>query len=179
MIRKIFYFTISLFFLFPGLFASAEDYTGTRIKDVESLYPKSVIRYSETSDIMNIRGLLQDGKTDLAVEKARDYVERLKKQSGPDVKEFRYFALNALCAALTSKGEIKEAVKTCSRAVKLKPFYWSALNTRGTAYYLSGKNRLALKDYKKALEMVRGSESLVELIQHNIDLVENKMKSSK
>ena len=178
MIRKMSVFIITLFFALSGQY-SAQESTGTRIKDVESFYPKSVLWYSETSDIKEIRGLLQDGEKDLAVEKARDYVSRLKNISGNDGKQLRYFAYNALCAALTSKGDIKEAIESCSRAIEINPSYWTALNTRGTAYYLSGQHKLALNDYKKALEMVKGLESQTELIQHNIGLVEKKLNNSK
>ena len=177
--RKISIFIISLLFVLSGLYAAAEESTGTRIKDVDSYYPKSVVWFSEPGEITGIRTLLQEGKKDLAVEKARDYVARLKNIADPKAKQFRYFALNALCAALTSKGDINEAVDTCSRAILMNPSLWQALNTRGTAYYVSGQNELALKDYRKALDIVKGSESLVDLIQHNIGLVEKKMLDSK
>lgn len=179
MIRKISIFIVSLLFVLSGLYAAAEESTGTRIKNTDSSYSKSVIWFSEPSEITGIRALLQEGKKDLAVEKARDYVASLKTRSGPDAKQLRYFALNALCAALTSKGNINEAVDACSRAIKINTPFWQALNTRGTAYYMSGQNELALKDYRKALSIVKGSEPLVEMIQHNIGLVEKKMLDSK
>jgi tetratricopeptide (TPR) repeat protein len=177
--RKISIFIISLLFVLSGLYAAAEESTGTRIKNADSYYPKTVVWFSEPSEITGIRTLLQEGKKDLAVEKARDYVARLKAISDPKAKQLRYFALNALCAALTSKGDIDEAVETCSRAIKINPSFWQALNTRGTTYYVSGQNELALKDYRKALDIVKGSEPLVELIQHNIEQVEKKMLDSK
>ena len=177
--RKISIFIISLLFVLSGLYAAAEESTGTRIKDVDSYYPKSVVWFSEPGEITGIRTLLQEGKKDLAVEKARDYVARLKNIADPKAKQFRYFALNALCAALTSRGDINEAVDTCSSAIKVNPSLWQAFNTRGTTYYVSGQNELALKDYRKALDIVKGSESLVDLIQHNIGLVEKKMLDSK
>lgn len=177
--RKISIFIISLLFGFSGLYAVAEESTGTRIKDADSAYPKSVVWFSEPGEIIEIRELLQEGKKELAVQKAREYVKRLKNLAGPEAKQLRYFAYNALCAALTSKGEIKEAIDSCTRAIDINPSLWQALNTRGTAYYISGQNELALKDYQKALGIVQGSESLVELIQHNIVLTEKKMADSK
>ena len=173
--RKTLIFIISFLFVLSGLYAAAEESTGTRIKGAESNFPTTVVWFSEPNEIIGIRTLLQEGKKELAVTKAREYIANLKNLSGPQAKHFRYFAFNALCAALTSKGEIKEAVEACSRAVKINPSLWQALNTRGTAYYMSGENELALKDYHRALAIVQGSESLVELIQHNIGLVENKM----
>ncbi len=133
----------------------------------------------EPSEITGIRTLLQEGKKELAVEKAKDYVERIKNIAGPEAKQLRYFGYNALCAALTSKGDIKEAVDACNRAVNINPSLWQALNTRGTAYYVSGQYELAMKDYRKALEIVKGLEPLVDLIQHNIGLTEKKMADSK
>ncbi len=177
--RKISIFTISLLFILSGLYASSEESTGTKIKGIDSSYPQTVVWFSEPCEITEIRTLLQEGKKELAVEKANDYIARLKNIAGPEAKQLRYFAYNALCAALTSKGDIKEAIDSCTRAVKISPSYWQALNTRGTAYYISGQYELALKDYRKALEIVQGEESLVELIQHNIGLVEKKMADSK
>lgn len=179
MIRKISIFIISLLFVLSGFYSAAQESTGTRIKDVDSSYPNSVVWFSEPSEITGIRTLLQEGKKELAVEKARDYVASLQNTGDPKAKQLRYYGLNALCAALTSNGDIKEAVDACNRAVELYPSLWQALNTRGTAYYISGQNELALKDYKKALGIVKGSDSLVELIQHNIGLVEEKMLDSK
>jgi tetratricopeptide (TPR) repeat protein len=170
---------IFILLLLSGLYAIAEDSTGTRIKGADSSYPQTVVWFSEPVEITEIRTLLQEGKKDLAVEKARDYVAHLKNIAGPEAKQLRYFAYNALCAALTSKGEIKDAIDSCTNAVKINPSLWQALNTRGTAYYLSGQYQLALKDYRKALEIVQGEESLVDLIQHNIGLTENKMAGSK
>ena len=177
--RKISIFIISLLFILSGFYVAAEESTGTRIKNVDGSYPKSIVWFSEPGEITEIRTLLQEGKKDLAVEKARDYVARLKNIVDPKAKQLRYFALNALCAALTSKGDINEAVDACSRAIKISPSLWQALNTRGTAYYVSGQNELALKDYRKALDIVKGSESLVDLVQYNIGLVEKEILESK
>ena len=103
--RKVSIFLIFLLFILSGLYTAAEESTGTRIKNADSFYPKSVIWFSEPSEITWINTLLQDGKKDLAVEKARDYVASLKTTSDPKAKKLRYFALNALCAALTSSGK--------------------------------------------------------------------------
>jgi tetratricopeptide (TPR) repeat protein len=177
--RKISIVIILFLFIISGLHTAAEESTGTRIKGADSNFPTTVVWFSEPNEIVGIRTLLQEGKKEPAVIKAREYIASLKNVAGPEAKQYRYFAYNALCAALTSKGEIKEAVDACSRAVKINPSLWHALNTRGTAYYLSGQNELALEDYRKALEIVQGSEPLVELIQHNIGLVEKKMTDSK
>jgi tetratricopeptide (TPR) repeat protein len=177
--RKISIFILSFLFVLSGLYAAAEESTGTRIKDKNSNYPTSVVWFDEPNEIFEIRTLLQDGKKELAVVKAREYIASLKTISGPKAKQLLYFASNALCAALTSKGEFKEAVDACSRAIEINPSFWQALNTRGTTYYMSGQNELALKDYRKALDIVRGSKPLVELIQHNIELVEKKVDGSK
>ncbi len=170
---------ISLLFVLTGQYGVAAESTGTRIKNVESSYQTSVLWLSMPRNIAEIRSLLQEGKKELAVNKARDYVASLKTVSGPEAKQLRYFAHNALCAALTSTGKIKEAIDNCSRAIKLNPSYWQAFNTRGTAYYVSGQNKKALVDYRKALSMVKGSKPLVDLVQHNIDLAEKKKPDSK
>lgn len=169
---------ISLLLALSGNNAIADESTGTRIKDLESAYPETVVWFSQPNEITNIRLLLQEGQKELAVEKAREYVASLENVAGYQAKQMLYFALNALCAALTSSGEIKEAVETCSRAIELYPSSWEALNTRGTAYYISGQIELALEDYRKALGMAQGSESAAGLIQFNIDLAEKKKTGS-
>lgn len=172
--RIVYIFFMSLLIFLTNQSVVTAQSTGTRLKDHESNYQKSVIWFSQPREITDIRLLLQDGKKELAVEKARDYVASLENISGPDAKQFRYFALNALCAALTSTGETNEAIDTCSRAIEINPSLWQAINNRGTAYYVSGQIESALADYRNALNLVQGSEPLVELIQHNIGLAEKK-----
>ena len=169
---------ISLLLALSGKYAVAAESTGTRIEGSENAYQKTVVWFSQPSEITDIRLLLQEGKKELAVEKAREYVASLENVAGYEAKRIRYFALNALCAALTSSGEIKEAIETCSRAIELNPSSWEALNTRGTAYYVSGQIELALEDYRKALGMVHGTESAADLIQFNIGLAEKKKTGS-
>ena len=169
---------ISLLLALSGKYAVAAESTGTRIKNTESAYPETVVWFSQPDEIINIRLLLQEGKKELAVEKAREYVASLEGVAGYETKRIRYLALNALCAALISSGEINEAIETCNRAIKLDPSSWDALNTRGTAYYVSGQIELALEDYRKALSMADGLESATDLIQFNIGLAEKKKAGS-
>jgi len=162
------------------LFVSADHYkvfaqsTGTRINKVDSAYPESVIWFSQPREINDIRLLLQEGKKARAVKKARAYVASLENVGGVEAQQRSYYGLNALCAALTSTGELDEAIDTCSQAITLYPTRWQALNNRGTAYYVSRQIDLALRDYRQALKQVQGSETLTGLIQHNIRLAEEK-----
>jgi len=97
---------------------------------------------------------------------------------GSEAQQRRYYGLNALCAALTSTGKLSEAIDTCSQAITLNSTLWQALNNRGTAYFVSGQIDLALTDYRQALIQVQESETLTDLIQHNIRLAEAKKSNT-
>jgi tetratricopeptide (TPR) repeat protein len=176
--RKILIVLLSLLFVSAGIYEVVAQQTGTRIKGADSSYPETVLWLDQPYEIDAIRLLLQEGKKERAVEKARDYVESLENARGVEAKQRRYYGLNALCAALTSTGELNEAIDTCNQAIALYPTSWLALNSRGTAYYLSGQIELALMDYRKALSRVEGLEAETDLIKHNISLAEAK-KSDK
>ena len=176
--RKISIVFLSLLFVSAGHYKVVAQPTGTRIKEVDSTYPESVLWFGQPHEITDIRLLLQAGKKERAVEKARAYVASLENVGGAEARQRRYYGLNALCAALTSTGELNEAIDTCSRAIKLYPTRWQALNTRGTAYYVSGQIDLALRDYRQALSQVKESETRTDLIQHNIRLAEAKKSNT-
>jgi len=176
--RKIFIALLSLLFVSAGHYKVVAQETGTRIKEVDSSYPESVVWFRQPHEITAIRLLLQEGKKERAVEKARDYVASLENARGAQAKQRRYYGLNALCAALTCTGELNEAIDTCSQAIALYPTRWLALNSRGTAYYVSGQIDLALMDYRKALSQVEASEAVTDLIQHNIRLAEAKKSNT-
>ena len=176
--RKIIIVTLFLLFVSANYYQVFAQSTGTRIKKVESAYPESVIWFSQPREIFDIRLLLQNGEKERAVKKARDYVASLEHVGGVEAEQRLYYGLNALCAALTSAGDVNEAIDSCNRAIKLYPTRWQALNNRGTAYYVSGKLDLALKDFREALKQVQGSETLPELIQHNIKLAEEKKSNT-
>ena len=148
--------------------------TGSHITGSPHNAPETVVWFSEPREITDIRLLLQAGKKQEAIELARKYMNKLQGIAGLEAQVFRYYGLNALCAALTSAGQLHEAIENCSRAIKMFPKRWQALNNRAVAYYISGQTELALQDYNLALSQVQESKPLAELIQHNIDLVNAK-----
>lgn len=148
--------------------------TGTHIREGGGKVPETVVWFEEPREITEVRLLLQEGKKQLAVDKARNFLDKLRGISGFEAQSRRYFGLSALCSALTMTGELREAIENCSEAVDLYPGRWQAYNNRGVAYYMSGELDLALQDYNQALHDVQGSEPLQDLIQHNIDLVKEK-----
>ena len=176
--RKTLIVLLSLLFVSAGIYEVVAQQTGTRIKGADSFYPETVLWLDQPHEINTILSLIQEGKKERAVEKARDYVERLENARGAQAKQRRYYGLNALCAALTSTGELNEAIDTCSQAIALYPTRWMALNSRGTAYYVSGQIDPALMDYRKALSQVKASDGLTDLIQHNIRLAEAKKSNT-
>jgi Flp pilus assembly protein TadD len=176
--RKILIIFLSLLFVSVYHYKVIAQPTGTRVKEVDNTYTEFIIWFSQPHEITEIRLLMQNGKKAGAVKKARAYVASLENVGGAEAQQRRYYGLNALCAALTSTGELDEAIDTCSQAITLFPTRWQALNTRGTAYYVSGQIDLALKDYQQALSQVQGSETLTNLIQHNIGLAEAKKSNT-
>ena len=165
---------LCLLFLSSARYQVAAQETGTRIKEGARTYPEAVVWLTQPHEITAIRMLLQEGQKELAVEKAREYAASLENVRGAEAKQRHYYALSALCAALTSTGELNEAIDACSKAIELYPTRWQALNNRGTAHYVSGQFDSALTDYRKALDQDGASEAVAELIQHNIRLVEAK-----
>ena len=170
---------LSLLFVSAGIYEVVAQQTGSRIKEGARAYPESVLWLTQPQEITAIRLLLQEGEKERAVKKARDYAAILENVGGAEAKRRRYYALSALCAALTSTGELNEAIDTCSQAIALYPTRWQALNNRGTAYYVSGQIDLAFTDYRKALNQVGVSEAVTDLIQHNIRLAEAKKSKTK
>jgi len=177
--RKILIVLLSLLFVSAGIYEVVAQSTGTRIKEGARGYPESVLWLTQPHEITAIRLLLQEGKKERAVEKARGYVASLENVRGAEAKQRRYYGLSALCAALTSTGELNEAIDACGQAIALYPTRWQALNNRGTAHYVSGQFDLALTDYRKALDQMGLSESVADLLQHNIRLAEDKKSKAK
>ena len=167
-------FFCSLLFLSTVIYEVVAQKTGTRIKDLDNIASETVFWLKQPHEITAILSLIQKGKKERAVKKARAYVASLENVDGAEARRRRYYALSALCAALTSIGKIDEAIDSCSQAITLDPTHWQALNNRGAAYYVSDQIDLALTDYRQALSKVQGSETLTELVQHNIGLAEAK-----
>lgn len=152
--------------------SSTGSHLDSRVTDLD------VIPFSEPDEVSNVRRLLQDGRGPEAVAAARNYLARLERDKTQEQgATYRYFALNALCGALTQVGELDEAIATCSRAIKLNPQHWSAVNNRGTAHYVSGSYEEALADYQDALTLA--PEEAAETIRHNIQLSEDKLANKK
>ena len=126
------------------------------------------------SEVEEIRRLLQNNLVDSAVLKAREFVKRQEEVRDADSRVQLYYGLNALCGALTAANSLDEAITNCDRAIELDPERWQAFNNRGTAYFQQGKLDLALSDYRQALAMTGKSEQASRIVQHNINLVEEK-----
>lgn len=148
--------------------------TGSLINNAPHYTPETVVWFNEPREITDIRLLLQNGKKQEALTLAREYLRKLHGIAGMEAKVLRYYGINAMCVALTSNGELHEAITTCSRAINMFPTRWQAINNRGVAHYMSGNFDQALKDYNLALTHVQASKPLTKLIQHNIDLANAK-----
>jgi len=72
----------------------------------------------------------------------------------------------------TSIRELDKAEQQCSSAVEIMPGQWSAWNNRGTARYLAGDMEGAQQDYLRALEAAGDREGVVELLRHNLTLLD-------
>lgn len=138
----------------------------------------AVVRLNRDSEIDEILGLIQNGDDQAALERARAYVASLSGQVPGDESvpaTTRYFALNALCIALTRVRELDEAVSVCTEAIALDPGEWTALNSRGTAHFAAGRYQEALDDYRGARLAATDDAAATETIDHNIDLTNQRL----
>jgi len=169
---KILYIVLTGFFLVQfGINVSAQ--TGSRVGS--NAYPTTITWFNNPDEVDEVRRLLQEGKAQQAVELARKFLRSLNNVNAINTFQYRYAGLNALCAALTRTGDLNEAIDTCTRAIDIIPGHWQAVNSRGTAYYVSGQYQSALEDYRQALNLGSDSDLVAELIQHNIRLAEVKL----
>lgn len=150
--------------------------TGSRVGSDAT--KRTVVEFGSSSEVRRVLSLLEQNRTAEAVEFARDYLESLSSTvtgSGTPVARKRYFALNALCVALTKDGRPDEAVEVCTDATELAPSQWIAFNSRATAHYSARRFELSLEDYRRALEVAPDEAGIVETLEHNIALAEGRL----
>ena len=136
---------------------------------------------NEPTEIATITRLIEEGRHEEAVEIARAYEARIRSTTPIDESlpgEQRYHALNALCNALLSAGDIGAAIDTCTRAIELIPSRWVAINSRATAYFASRRFQDAIRDYRRALEVAPDEPTIVDTIEHNIRLTEQRLDAA-
>lgn len=156
--------------MFATVSVSAQ--TGSRLRS--STFPKTVFWFGEPGEIREVRVLLNRGEVDKAIGVAEDFLHFLDTSGsvlGGHITN-RYFALNALCVALTAGGRLGEALAECSKAVDLSGKRWQAYNSRGVVYYLEERMDDALADYRAALSLVKAKSGSAGIIRHNIELAE-------
>lgn len=161
-----------------GAAGAAEQVSRTGSRLGTDTTQRMVYHLTPPAEVDRVRTLIEDGRTAEAVDYARDYLDSLRSEvsaDGGSLSRKRYFALNALCVALTKDGRIDEAIETCTRAVELFPRHWVAINSRATAYYASRRFEQALIDYRRALEVAPDQEGIVETLEHNIELTEQRL----
>ncbi len=152
--------------------------TGTRLLPYKQ--KTLVIWYDEPHEIAAIRNLLQKGQGEKAVKLAREFVLTVSAlESSGEGQAVLYYALNALCAALTKTGELTEAIGTCDKAIDLVPWKWHAYNNRGTAHFISRDYASALRDYRSAGETLNDGEDARFIIESNIKLAESRLAGSR
>ncbi|OGT70020.1 MAG: hypothetical protein A3I78_05855 [Gammaproteobacteria bacterium RIFCSPLOWO2_02_FULL_56_15] len=151
--------------------------TGTRLGAYDQKI--HILWFDEPQDIAYIRRLLQEGHGAKAVEKAREYAALLSGTQGGEGQVLLYFALNALCAALTKTGETEEAVETCGQAIDLISWKWQAYNNRGTAYYVSGDFTSALQEYRKARDLLNSEGDARFIVERNMELAETRLAAGR
>ncbi len=154
-------FALSVLAIGPAAWAQGS--TGTRLAK-PSEHPVNIIRLQPPSEIAEIRRLVIAGETDRAVELAEWL---LASDPAPDIQ---YFGLNALCTTYSSARQLEKAMEFCNNALKIRPNYWMALNSRGTIYYQMGQMANALADYEASLSALNSKSSEAAIVRHNIAL---------
>ncbi|MEN6422442.1 MAG: tetratricopeptide repeat protein, partial [Smithella sp.] len=81
-----------------------------------------------------------------------------------------YIAHNHLASALVKKRKLDRAIYHYNEAILINPHYTHAYYNRGIAYYLYGKNQLALGDFIKAISMTSNDHEKAA-IYNNIGVV--------
>jgi len=139
---------------------------------------RTVVQLNEPTEIDSILRLLEEGKNQEAIAVARDYEERFRSATSadePSLREGHYYALNALCIALTKGADIDGALAACTEAIAIFPNRWTAINSRGTTYFAARRFDEALVDYRRALEVAPDATPASETIAQNIRLTEQRI----
>lgn len=173
---------VGILLALPGLAAAADRQaqTGTHL-DSRVARPVS-LQINDSSVVSEVQALLDAGDSAGAVELARRHVESFERTRHVSFEEFipaRYFALNALCVALTGDRQPDAAADACSEAIEMLPNRWTAINNRGTARYVAGRYGEALSDYRRALRVAPADdEAIVATLEHNIALAVERQQSA-
>ena len=179
-LRRLTVLTAAVFIAQPAALASDQDaQTGSHLP-TRTARPV-ILQINQTTTFDEVLRLLEHGRTEEAVSLARRYVNSFDGSLRISTREAlpaRYFALNALCVALTQHGEADAAADACSDAIRLLPERWSAINNRGTARYIGDRFGEALADYRLALRVAPPDPDIIATIEHNIDLTIARQTSS-
>jgi tetratricopeptide (TPR) repeat protein len=165
-------------FIDVAVAADKLDQTGSRVdSDATQI---AVLQLQQSSTIDEVQQLLDQGRIADAIKLAREYVDRSNSHRSVgegDVVPEAYFALNALCIALTKNRDYDEAIASCDRAIQIQPRRWSAINNRGTARFAAQQYEAALGDYRLALSVAPEDPAIRDTIMHNIALAEARIAS--
>jgi tetratricopeptide (TPR) repeat protein len=165
---------------FIGVASAADGVSETGSRVGSGATKLAVLQLNESTVVDEVQRLLDQGKTTDAIALARDYVDSFQSQQSFTLAETvpeSYFALNALCVALTRNRDYDEAIETCTQAIRIQPRRWSAINNRGTAHYAAGRYGDALSDYRLALSVAPDDGNIRDTIWHNIALAEPRVVS--
>jgi tetratricopeptide (TPR) repeat protein len=171
-VRKITLILIGIVFLNTNAQAQPTR-TGTNLNS--KAMPSTILMLQAPDEVETMRQLLTLGKKNDALIAAENYLDKIKRTTLPHQSKKKYYAWNAYCTVLTSLGRVEEAVAACSIAMEFESEKWSAINNRGTAYFVGHKWLEAMLDYQAALTLVGDDNNSVrETIQHNILLTEQR-----
>jgi len=151
-----------------SLAAEQRAQTGSRIKGGEADQPTTIIRFDEPGELAEIRRLLAEGE----IVEARKVADGLLKADRSAYVQ--YAGHNAKCAVETQAGRYDAAMAACDAAISIRPFFWMALNSRGTVHLMAGRPEAALRDYRTALAAVSDDSPTAEIIRHNIEIAQQR-----
>lgn len=150
--------------------------TGSRLGS--TIQPLTTVWLAPPSEIAKVRSLLQEGQTEDAIDLARKFLSSLGAGASEGSGSHRYSALNALCVALMSDGQLEQAASNCDEATNIRPNHWRAINSSGTIHYLAERFEEAAATYRRALELEPDSGGVTSLLRHNLELAENRLPKS-
>ena len=109
---------------FIGVASAADGVSETGSRVGSAATKLAVLQLNESTVVDEVQRLLDQGKTTDAIALARDYVDSFQSQQSITLTETvpeSYFALNALCVALTRNRDYDEAIETCTQAIRIQP----------------------------------------------------------
>jgi tetratricopeptide (TPR) repeat protein len=114
----------------------------------------SFLKYKDFSTILSLEGATA----------AVEYFHRMR-ETEPDVVLFEEGRLNSLAYQTLFSGDVEGAIALFELNVEAYPDSWNVYDSLAEAYATAGQNALAIKNYRRSLELNPGNTNAVERLK--------------